>query len=111
MRAAIAFGDEMVDLLSKDPALEAEVRQNPVAGIVKLAQEVDSGRPVYWGDTWVYRVAVIILGALALIAAIGSLALVYVDKSTPEVLVALGSAAAGALVGLFATSPSAEKQE
>lgn len=53
-----------------------------------------------------YRVAVIVLGALTLIAAIGSIGLVAVGKTTPEVLVALGSAAVGALVGLFAPTPS-----
>jgi hypothetical protein len=47
-----------------------------------------------------------VLGALALIAAIGSIVLVSLGNDTPEVLVALGSAAVGALVGLFAPSPT-----
>ncbi|MGQ2979688.1 MAG: hypothetical protein ACT6Q9_08350, partial [Polaromonas sp.] len=52
-------------------------------------------------DKWLYRVAVGVLGALALIAAIGAIILVSLDRETPEVLVSLGSAAVGALVGLF----------
>lgn len=57
-------------------------------------------------DKVLYRVAVGVLGTLALIAAIGSIVLVALAQTTPEVLVSLGSAAVGALVGLFAPSPS-----
>ena len=47
-----------------------------------------------------------VLGALALLAALGSIGLTAVGEATPDVLIALGSAAVGALVGLFAPSPS-----
>jgi len=59
----------------------------------------------YWSDRLIYRIAIGVLGSLALVAAIGSIVLVIKDKTTPEVLIALGSAAVGALVGLFATPP------
>jgi len=61
--------------------------------------------PAYIEDRLVYRVAIGVLGSLAIIAAIGFVVLVFKDKTTPEALVALGSAAVGALVGLFAPSP------
>ncbi len=60
---------------------------------------------IYKDDKLVYRIAVGVLGALAILAAIGSIILVSIDKTTPEALVALGAAAVGALVGLFAPSP------
>ena len=63
-------------------------------------------KPAYYGDKLLYRIAVIVLGVLALMAATGSIVLVAMGKTTPEVLVALGSAAVGALVGLFAPTPS-----
>jgi len=49
-----------------------------------------------------------VLGALALITAIGSVALVALGKTTPEALVSRDSAAVGALVGLFAPSPTSK---
>ena len=59
-------------------------------------------------DVWLYRMAISVLGTLALTAAIGSIVLVSLGKTTPESLIALGSASVGALVGLFAPSPNAK---
>ncbi|RXZ44312.1 hypothetical protein EBB06_06975 [Crenobacter cavernae] len=56
-------------------------------------------------DVLLYRIVVSCLGAAMLIALIGAIALVVIDKETPDVLVAIGSAAIGALAGLLAPSP------
>ena len=53
----------------------------------------------FQSDRLIYRFAIGVLGSLAIVAAIGSIILVLADKSNPEVLVALGSTAVGALVG------------
>lgn len=77
---------------------------DPLEVIEEAVNKVE--RASWTNDKWLYRVAVGVLGGLALIAAIGSLVLVGVGKETPEILVSLGSAAVGALVGLFAPSPN-----
>ena len=52
-------------------------------------------------DTWIYRFAIMILGALALLALGGALVLTALGREAPQVTVALGSAAVGALAGLL----------
>jgi hypothetical protein len=56
-------------------------------------------------DVWVYRIVVIALGLCVLASLIGAIMLAIQDRSTPELLVALGSAAVGGLAGLLAPSP------
>ena len=57
-------------------------------------------------DRWIYRLVVMFLG-LSLLATVGGgiFATVTTGTSMPEGLVALGSAAVGALAGLLAPSP------
>jgi hypothetical protein len=52
-------------------------------------------------DRWIYRLSIAVLGALALLALGGALALSAFGRETPQVAVALGSAAVGALAGLL----------
>jgi hypothetical protein len=56
-------------------------------------------------DVWVYRMVVFSLGLTVLLALIGAVVIAIMGKTTPEVLVALGSAAIGALAGLLVPSP------
>ena len=61
-------------------------------------------------DVWIYRAVVIILGLAVLGTVFGGLALVAVGHGDPNValpdaIVAIGSAAVGALAGLLAPSP------
>jgi hypothetical protein len=52
-------------------------------------------------DIWLYRIIVAALG-LTLVASVGgAIALALAGQSTPEVLVALGSAAIGGLAGFL----------
>jgi hypothetical protein len=53
-------------------------------------------------DIWLYRLVVAVLGITSVI---GAIFLALSGQSTPEVLVALGSAAIGGLAGLLAPSP------
>ncbi len=57
-------------------------------------------------DHWIYRAVVVVLGFTVLTSLIGTIVLVMTDHSTPEIIVALGSAAIGGLAGLLAPSPS-----
>jgi hypothetical protein len=58
-------------------------------------------------DVWIYRMVVAVLGVVLIIATLGGLVLTMVGKGPiPEMVVALGSGAAGALAGLLAPSPA-----
>ena len=56
-------------------------------------------------DIWLYRIVVAVLGLTVVASVIGAIVLTLSGQSTPEVLVALGSAAIGGLAGLLAPSP------
>ena len=98
--------DQMVKLVLENPSRLESLRADPLPELEKLRAEAVEGVPGYASDKLVYRIAVGVLGALALTAAVCSVILVLSGKTTPEVLVSLGSAAVGALVGLFAPSPT-----
>jgi hypothetical protein len=56
-------------------------------------------------DVWLYRMIVGALGLAILVCLVGAIALAADGQSTPDLLVALGFAAAGSLGGLLAPSP------
>jgi hypothetical protein len=99
---------QMVEIVREDPERLKLLKAKGLPELQKLAKEAEKATttPAYITDPWLYRIAVIVLGSLAIMAAIGSLILAVNGRTTPEVLVALGSAAVGALVGLFAPSPT-----
>jgi hypothetical protein len=99
---------QVVRVFKDDAALlnKLKTTTDPLSVIQEAADTADEAS--WTRDKWLYRVAVGVLGGLALIAAIGAIVLVAIGKTTPEVLVSLGSAAVGALVGLFAPSPSSK---
>jgi hypothetical protein len=57
-------------------------------------------------DIWIYRIVVTVLGLTVMASVIGTIALTMTGLPTPELLVALGSAAIGGLAGLLAPSPA-----
>lgn len=99
---------QMVKIFKDEPTLMARLQTDadPLPVLEETAKKAEQQTAPWTGDALLYRIAVIVLGSLTLIAAIGSIGLVAAGKTTPEALVALGSAAVGALVGLFAPSPS-----
>lgn len=108
MAEQIRSAERMVKMFREDATLLARLKTDPdpIPVLQETATKAEANGPIYRGDIVLYRVAVIVLGSLALLAAVGSIGLVAASKTTPEVLVALGSAAVGALVGLFAPSPT-----
>jgi hypothetical protein len=56
-------------------------------------------------DIWLYRIVVAVLGLTVVASVVGAIVLALSGESTPEVIVALGSAAIGGLAGLLAPSP------
>ena len=76
---------------------------------VEVAQPIEiNSRPStpMASDLWIYRFAISTLGALALLSLAGALVLTALGHDAPQVTVALGSAAVGALAGLLTPSPS-----
>jgi len=55
-------------------------------------------------DVWIYRIIVAALGLTVVASVIGAITLAMTGQSTPEVLVALGSAAIGGLAGFLVPS-------
>ncbi|HEY4696266.1 MAG TPA: hypothetical protein VIH13_05195, partial [Candidatus Hydromicrobium sp.] len=62
-------------------------------------------------DEWIYRIAIMVLGFVIIIAIIGTIWLTLAGiKELPSILIALGSASVGAIAGLLTpTSGSKEK--
>jgi uncharacterized membrane protein YbhN (UPF0104 family) len=56
-------------------------------------------------DVWIYRIVVAVLGLAVIASVIGAILLAMEGRSTPEIIVALGSAAVGGLAGLLSPSP------
>jgi hypothetical protein len=80
--------------------LQDEIRADPVQAIQNLAAQAQIP------DTWVYRLVIVILGATVLIVVLGGFIFAAtVGKDIPAALIAIGSAAVGALAGLLAPSP------
>jgi hypothetical protein len=85
--------------VARDQHLMDELRADPETTLARLDSE-----PV--PDTGVYRIVVGSLGIVVIICVIGAIYLTAVGKTAPEILIALGSAAVGALAGLLAPSPA-----
>jgi uncharacterized membrane protein YbhN (UPF0104 family) len=96
---------ELAIMIAKDKSLEAEVSKDPVKAIAKIAK---SKSPLET-DKWIYRIVVSALGITVLIAVSGGIYLAAKEvTTTPEILVAIGSAAVGALAGLLVPTPSSK---
>ena len=90
---------DLATRVAQDPQLEAKIKENPAQAIASIA-----ATPLQT-DKLIYRIVVISLGLSVLISIIGILIMSYNSKLIPEGVVALGSAAVGALAGLLAPSP------
>lgn len=99
MESKIQSVGELALRVAKDTVLSDKIKNNPAEALAGIAAPLQT-------DVWIYRMVVASLGLVVLIAIIGSIILAMAGKSNPEVLVALGSAAVGALAGLLAPSPS-----
>lgn len=94
---------ELAVRLARDPKLAEKVKENPVEVIASVAAPLQS-------DVWIYRIVVLALGLAVLVSVIGAIILAGLRNPIPEILVAIGSAAVGALAGLLAPSPVGRTQ-
>lgn len=94
-----------------EPGVIDQVKADPQSVLHKLAKKVTRNlpTPAFVSDATTYRIVVIALGLVAVIATGGAIYLSSMATSPrvdiPDVVTALGSAAIGALAGLLAPSP------
>jgi hypothetical protein len=97
--ARITTLEQLARRAAEDPDLRRELGERPAETLARLAEPLRS-------DAWVYRLVVGALGLAALLAVGGTVLLAFSGKAVPEALVAIASAAVGALAGLLAPSPA-----
>ena len=87
-------------------AARVDIPDDIKAAVNETAEQLRS--PIEY-DLWIYRWVVIVLGVIAMITVLGGISIaIFFDgagKNLPDAIVALGSAAVGALAGLLAPSP------
>lgn len=89
--------EDLAEMVRDDPELAREIQSRPAEAIAALAAPLQR-------DVWIYR---IVVGALSLVAVLSIVGAIVVavgtnDTQVPDAVVALGSAAVGALAGLLA---------
>lgn len=94
----VQSASELAERVAHDPELQEQIKADPVNAIANLVTPLQS-------DAWIYRVVVISLGLVVVIAIIGTIYLANTASGVPDALISLGSAAVGALAGLLAPSP------
>jgi hypothetical protein len=92
---------DLADLVRDDPELQEEVRKDPVETLERLSRPLET-------DLWIYRIVVgtLSFSILAVIVATTVIVLTQEPVEIPDVLVAIGTGAIGALAGLLAPVPS-----
>lgn len=91
--------EEMVDLIQEDENLRKEIASNPEMAIQDSFKLVP--------DTPVYRYVVVFLGMTIVLIVIGYfLIALFDDGQLDSAIIALASAALGALAGLLAPQPN-----
>ena len=91
---------DLADLVRGDPELQEEVKKDPVEALERLSRPLEH-------DLWIYRIVVGTLAFSILAVIVASTVIVLVqDSDVPDVLVAIGTGAIGALAGLLAPVPS-----
>ena len=92
---------ELIQQVTNDGSLSADKKVKLLGSLQKLSTPLQS-------DRWIFRLVVAFLGLAVLITIVGGFYLSIKTAATiPEGLIALGSAAVGALAGLLAPSPMA----
>ncbi|MDI7259235.1 MAG: hypothetical protein QME90_04845 [Thermodesulfobacteriota bacterium] len=90
---------ELIVQVTNDPSLSADQKVKLLGSLQKISTPLQS-------DRWIFRLVVAFLGFSVLFTIVGGFYLSIKTAATiPEGLIALGSAAVGALAGLLAPSP------
>jgi hypothetical protein len=89
--------EDLAEMVREDPVLAREIQSRPAETIADLAAPLEH-------DVWIYRIVVGALSFVAIFSIVGAIivAVGTNDTQVPDAVVALGSAAVGALAGLLA---------
>ena len=90
----IPDSEELIDWNTPQPTNSADEQER---------QQITTA-PAYHSDKRFYQTVVWFLGLTMLTCTIGAILLASFSKDIPDIIVAIGSAAIGALAGLFAPS-------
>ena len=94
---------QRVNTLISELLADKDIPEESKASLISQISQI--GTPLTT-DPWVYRIVVISLGLTVLGTVFGGFSLAFkAGAAIPEGLIALGSAAVGALAGLLAPSP------
>lgn len=89
----------LIQQVTNDNSLSSDQKVKLLESLQKLSTPLQS-------DRWIFRLVVAFLGLTVLLTVLGGFYLSIKTAATiPEGLIALGSAAVGALAGLLAPSP------
>jgi hypothetical protein len=107
MATPLRSADVLVQSVLSNPETVAALKVDPATVLNEAADNAKSVTPAYQSDVVVYRMVVGFLGS-AVVLVIVSYAVYPLVHITvvPDGLVAIGSAAVGALAGLLAPSPA-----
>lgn len=101
MSARIESLADLATSVARDAELANSIKDDPKTALTGIAAASALTR-----DKWTYRIVVLALGSAVIIAMLGLILLAWKGvPSVPDGLVAIGSAAVGALAGLLAPSP------
>jgi hypothetical protein len=91
---------DLTELVRDHPELQEEVKKDPVEALERLSRPLEQ-------DLWIYRIVVGTLAISILAVIVASTVIVLTQEGdVPDVLVAIGTGAIGALAGLLAPVPS-----
>jgi uncharacterized integral membrane protein len=96
MASRVETIEDLARMVREDPVLAREIQSRPAHTLT------DQAAPLH--DLWIYRIVVAALSLVAVAAIVGAVvvAMGVGGAQIPDAVVALGSAAVGALAGLIA---------
>lgn len=99
MAEELRSATKMGDIILRDPAILDNIKKDPAKELQKLEKQAIAATAI--PSTMVYKMIVGFLGGVAAAAVIGTIVLAAMEgnKEIPEILIAVGSAAIGALAG------------
>ena len=101
----VRSADLLTSNILSSPTLIQQLQADPAPVLREQASVAKASTPLDT-DPVIYRIVVGSLGGVLIVVAIGLIGLAWVKSEIPQGLIALGSAAVGALAGLLAPSPA-----
>jgi heme A synthase len=95
---------QMVETPNSQVALPRPARAQAAEEQARAAKE-QSQKPALECEEWIYRIVVGMFGVVMLVLSVRAFQLTVAEHEVPDLLIALGAGAIGALAGVLALSP------